>query len=51
MAGDNVSEEMEIDADLPPGIPEFGEIGIAGYAKSSFVDSSVRNFEWNEPNN
>ena len=39
---------MPINASLLPitGIPPTGQIGIAGYAKSSFVDSSVRNFLW-----
>jgi hypothetical protein len=30
------------------GISHSGQIGIAGQAKSSFVDSSVRNFNWDE---
>ena len=34
---------------LPLGISSSGQIGIAGYAKSSFVDSSVKNFDWGPP--
>ena len=41
-----LSEEFEIVADWPDGIPHSGQIGIAGWAKSSFVNSSVRNFHW-----
>ena len=31
---------------LPAGISRFGQIGIAGQAKSTFVDSSVADFFW-----
>lgn len=37
---------LDIDTALPAGISVDGRIGIAGYAKSSFVDSSVKNFSW-----
>jgi hypothetical protein len=32
----------------PAGISPFGQIGIAGYAKSAFVDSSVTDFSWTD---
>ena len=41
----NIAETLPIGA-ANPGIAPFGEVGIAGQAKSSFVDSSVRNFVW-----
>ena len=31
---------------MPPNVSEFGQIGIAGWAKSSFVDSTVLGFRW-----
>jgi hypothetical protein len=31
---------------LPTGISSSGQIGIAGQAKSSFVDSTVSDFFW-----
>jgi hypothetical protein len=37
-------ETLPFDVSLPAGISPFGQVGIAGYAKSSFVDSSVRYF-------
>jgi hypothetical protein len=33
---------------LPDGISQFGQIGIAGQAKSAVVDSSVADFFWGE---
>jgi hypothetical protein len=41
----NIAATLPISA-ANPGIATFGEIGIAGQAKSSFVDSSVRNFQF-----
>jgi hypothetical protein len=43
-----IAEGLPINAPNTAGIVSFGEIGIAGQAKSSFVDSSVRSFVWGE---
>ena len=42
-----VFEDLEIvSVPLPVGISQFGQIGIAGQAKSSFVDSTMSEFFW-----
>jgi hypothetical protein len=37
---------LDYDDDMPGGIDASGQAGIAGQAKSSFVDSSVREFSY-----
>jgi len=44
--GDNVSEDLDFFGALPTGILPAGQIGIAGFAKNSFVDSTVKSFSW-----
>jgi hypothetical protein len=43
---DKVSEALSFKGPLPGGISPSGQIGIAGQAKSAYVDSTVTNFQW-----